>query len=40
MAGFCERGNETYSSIKGKEFFDLMNDYQLLAKNFSPSFSL
>jgi hypothetical protein len=30
VAGSCKHGNEPSSSIKGREFLDLLNNYQLL----------
>jgi hypothetical protein len=32
----CEDGNESLGSIKGREFIDKLNDYQLLKKNSAP----
>jgi hypothetical protein len=36
VAGSCEHGNEPWDSIKGEEFFDQLNYYQLLKKQFAP----
>jgi hypothetical protein len=30
MADFCEHSNESLHSIKGGEFLDYLNDYELL----------
>lgn len=32
MAGTCERGSESYDSIKGGEFLGQVSDYQRLKK--------
>jgi len=32
MVGFSEHGNEFSGSIKGREFFDYLSDYQLLKR--------
>jgi hypothetical protein len=37
MPGCIEHGNETSDSIKGREVFDKMSDYQLLKKECARS---
>jgi hypothetical protein len=37
--GFCEHGNELSFSVKGREFLEQLNDYQLL-KHYAPWSSL
>jgi hypothetical protein len=36
VAGSCVYGNEPSGSIKGVEFFDMLNDYQLFKKDSGP----
>jgi hypothetical protein len=36
VAGCCEHGNETYSSMKGGEFLDKLSAHQLFKKDFAP----
>jgi hypothetical protein len=33
VVGFCEHGNERCGSIKGRECFDRLRDYQFLKKD-------
>jgi hypothetical protein len=33
VAAFCEHGNESFGSIKGEEFLDLLSDYSFLKKD-------
>lgn len=36
VAGCCEHGSEAFGSIKGKEFCNKLNNYQLLYKDSAP----
>jgi hypothetical protein len=36
VTGSYEHGNEPSGSVKGDEFLDQMNDYQLLKKDSAP----
>jgi hypothetical protein len=39
VAVSCQHGNKISGSIKGGEFLELLNDYQLLKKDFAVSLS-
>jgi hypothetical protein len=36
VAGSCEHGHEPSAFIKGGEFLDYLNDYELLKMDFAP----
>jgi hypothetical protein len=33
VTGFCEDGDESWDSIKGREFIGQLSDYQLFSNN-------